>query len=56
MKFRIIGNLIVDDEREFTWHINIIKNNDNENWNDAQKESKNKITNWLKRNHPELLV
>ena len=56
MKFRIMGDLIVDDEHKFTWHIAIIKNDDNKNWNNAQKESKNKITDWLKRNHPELLL
>ena len=56
MKFRIMGDLIFDDEHKFTWHIAIIKNDDNENWNDVQKKSKNKITKWLKQNYPELLL
>ena len=56
MKFRIMGDLIFDDQFKFIWHITIIKNDDNVNWNNEQKKSKNKITKWLKQNHPEYLI
>jgi hypothetical protein len=56
MKFRISGDLIFDDEYKIVWHISHIKYNDDEGWNNEQKKSKNKITKWLKQNHPELLI
>ena len=57
MNFKISGNLIFDNNPEFkiVWHINHIKNNEEE-WNLFQRRSLKKTRKWLSENYPEYLI